>query len=133
MGTVKDAYEILKDLILEAKKLKSQEMIALSMDVQEKLFDLKEEMENLKEENKELNKQLEQIKNPPIDEKDIRYYPAGFFTLNSEKNRLPYCSACWKTKRIQVPLLRQFKSWDCKCPSCQSKIIVLDENDREIG
>ncbi len=127
-----DAYEILKDLIKEAKRLKNLEMISLSMDVQEKIFEFKEELESVKDENRELKKQLELIKNPSISEDDIKYYPAGFFTLNSKGNKLPYCSACWKAKRIQIPLSRQFKSWDYKCSSCQSKIIVLDEKDREI-
>ena len=132
MSTFKDIYDILNDLISKAKKLKNQEMVSLSMNIQEKLFEFKEEIEIVKDENKELKNELERIKHPSIEESDIRYYPSGFFTLNSENNHLPYCSACWKKKHLQVPLSRQFKSYDCKCSVCQSKIIVLDENDKEI-
>lgn len=126
MSTFKEIYDILKDLKNEAKRLKSQEMISLAMDVQEKLFELKDEIENVKEENKELKSRIDELNNPVIKEDDICYSPDGYFTLKSEDNLLPYCSACWKTERIQVPLSRQYHDWDYKCSKCQSKIVVLN-------
>ena len=59
MSTFKDAYDILKDLISEAKKLNNQEMISLSMAVQEKLFELKDELETIKDENKNIKTEIE--------------------------------------------------------------------------
>ena len=128
MGTFKDLYDILKDLIKEAKALKSQEMISLSMDVQEKLFEFKEEAENLKDENKRLKKEIKNLKQSTIDENDIVYSPYGFFTLKSEKGRLPYCSACWKTQHKLVPLSRHAQWWNYKCSNCQSQVVVEDKN-----
>ena len=132
MGTLKDAYDILRDLIKEAKRLQNLEMISLSMDVQEKLFELREEMETLKDENKELKAQLEEAKNPKIKEEDIKYYSSGFFTLNSEGNHLPYCSACWKADKKLVPLSRHSQWWMYRCSKCQSQVTVMDENGAEL-
>ena len=132
MGTIKDVYDLLKDLMQEAKKLKNQEMISLAMGLQSMFFEFKEENEKLKDENKGLKEEISKLKEPSIKEEDIKYYSAGFFTLKSEDNKLPYCSACWKTEKKVVPLSRQYRSWDCKCSRCQSKIIVLDENDHSL-
>ena len=58
MGTIKDVYEIVKELIQEAKRIQNQEVVSLAMDVQIKLFDLKEEIEQVKDENKLLKEDI---------------------------------------------------------------------------
>ena len=132
MSVFKEIYDILKDLKNEAKRLQSQEMLSLSMDVQEKLFEFKEEIENVKEENKTLREKLESLNHPMIKDDDIDYSPKGFFTLNSEDNRLPYCSACWKTERVLVPLSSQGVWWQYKCSRCKSQVAVMNKNGGEL-
>ena len=126
MSAFKEIYDILKDLKDEAKRLKNQEMFSLAIDVQEKVFELKEEIEAIKAENKALTKEIEFLKNPTIKEEDIKYSPNGHFTLNSEKNRLPYCSACWKMYRKLVPLTKSGTGYKYNCPNCKSEISMLD-------
>ncbi len=128
MGTFKDLYDILKDLIQEAKKLKNQEIVLLSTEVQAKLFDFKEEIEDLKDENKKLKEEIKSLKKPIIDESNIVYSPNGFFTLKSEGESLPYCSACWKLEHKLVPLSRQAAWYNYKCSNCKSTVIVMTKD-----
>ena len=127
MSAFKEIYDILKDLKNEAKRLKSQEMLSLALDVQEGLFALKEEIEAIKDENKSLREEINVLRTPVVDESDIKYTQNGFFTLNSEKNQIPYCSACWKINKKIVPLAKGTKSWShyC-CPCCKTDLSITD-------
>lgn len=58
MGTIKDVYDILKDLRSLAKEANNQPMIELAVDIQDKLFDIKDDMQKLKEENMSLQKEI---------------------------------------------------------------------------
>jgi hypothetical protein len=53
MGTIKDAYDIIKDLLNEAKKLKNFDFVEMVMDIQQKFFDLNNENQKLKTANQE--------------------------------------------------------------------------------
>lgn len=128
MGTFKDIYDVLKDLMSEAKRLKNQEMISLAMDLQSMLFDFKEEIENIKEENNNLRREIEGLKKPSIDESDIKYTQNGLYTLFSENNENPYCSACWKLERKVVPLAKGGVWWKFSCPHCKTEIAIIDQN-----
>lgn len=127
MGTIKDVYDVLKDLMSEAKKLKNQEMITLAMDLQSMFFDFKEEIETTKEENKLLKAEIEQLKMPIVDEDSIINTQNGFFTLKTDDVKMPYCSACWKLSKKLVPLTKGVKAWwHYTCPSCKSDISIMD-------
>ena len=133
MSAFKEIYDILKDLKNEAKRLQSQEMISLSMDVQEKLFDLRDEMEGVKAENKLLKEEIEKMKKPIISEDDIKYTKNGFFTLKSENNEIPYCSACWKTSKKIVPLSKGTKAWyHYSCSNCKVDISIMDSYGNDL-
>ncbi len=133
MGTIKDVYEILKDLMKEAKRLKNQEMISLAMDLQSMFFDFKEEIESVKDENKTLQEEIKKLKQPSIQEEDIKYTKNGFFTLNSEKNDIPYCSACWKLEGKTVPLAKGVKAWwHYTCPHCKADFSIMDPNGKSL-
>lgn len=133
MSAFKDIYDIAKDLKAEAKRLKSQEMLSLAMDVQEKLFELKEEIESVKDENKSLKEEIEKLKNPEIKEEDINYTQNGFFTLNSENNKIPYCSACWKLNKKIVPLAKGVKAWwHYTCPLCKTEISIMNHRGNSL-
>lgn len=121
MGSLKDIYDILKDLMNNAKTLQNQPMINLSMELQASFFELKEEIEKLKDENRELNKLLEKnIKNEEI-EKDLELNVKGYYTRNSEQNKIQYCARCWNIERKLMPLNRQTIK-TAKCINC--KIII---------
>lgn len=127
MGTLKDVYDVLKDLMSEAKRLKNQEMISLAMDLQSMFFDFKEEIETVKEENKSLKEEIKLLNEAQIDEKNIEYTPNGFFTLKTDRIKMPYCSACWKLNKKLVPLSKGVKTWyHYSCPSCKSDLSILD-------
>ena len=131
MSAFKDIYDMAKDLNKLATKLKNQEMISLSLDIQANIFDLKEEMENIKDENKKLKEEIKAYKNPAIDESNIVYDKNGFLTLKSEGNHIPYCSACWRINRVLVPLAKYANWWQFKCSKCQSQIVVTDPSGGE--
>lgn len=63
MGTIKDVYDILKDLRSLAKEANNQPMIELAVSIQDNLFDIKDEMQNLKEENRELKAKITKVEN----------------------------------------------------------------------
>lgn len=44
MGTIKDVYDILKDLRSLAKEANNQPMIELAVEIQDNLFGIKDEM-----------------------------------------------------------------------------------------
>lgn len=126
MGTFKDIYDVLKDLMNEAKRLQNQEMISLAMDLQSMLFDFKEEIENIKDENKGLKEEIQRMKEPTIKEDDIKYTQNGFFTLNSENNQIPYCSACYKLNKKVAPLAKGVKLWyQYTCPLCKVDVSIM--------
>jgi len=124
MGTIKDFYDILKDLAGLAKDLKNQQVLELAMDLQAKYFEFKEENENLKDENKALKTEIDRLKQAQIIEADIVFSTAGFFTIKNENPTIPYCSACWKKDRLPIPLSRYGTIREYACSNCKSKIIV---------
>lgn len=133
MGTIKDVYEVLKDLMQVAKEFKNQEMISLAMDLQSMFFEFKEEIENIKDENKTLKEEIEFLKLPIINKDDIVYTQNGFFTLKSEKNKIPYCSACWKLNKKIVPLAKGTKAWyHYSCPCCKVDVSIMDACGNDI-
>ena len=67
MGTIKDVYDILKDLRSLAKEANNQPMIELAVSIQDNLFDIKDEMQSLKEKNMELEKELQNANSIIID------------------------------------------------------------------
>lgn len=132
MGTFKDIYDILKDLMTEAKRLKNQEMITLSMDLQSMFFDFKEEIEKIKDENKVLKEEIECLKMPSINEDSIEYTQNGFFKLKNENKKIPYCSACWKIDRKLVPLAKSGTWWKYSCPHCKTEFAIVDSHGNDL-
>lgn len=127
MGTFKDAYDIVCDLIKLAKEKGNEQLVSSLIDVQVKLFELKDEIEKVKDQNKALQQELENYKTPVINEECVQYHANGFFTLKNENNKYPYCSACWRLNKRIVPLAKQGDWWKFKCPSCQTQIMVVNE------
>ncbi len=58
MGTVKDTYDIIKDLVSMAKSIRNHEMMQLAMDLQERYFESREEKDNLSKKISNLNEHI---------------------------------------------------------------------------
>jgi hypothetical protein len=133
MSVFKELYDGLKDLVQLAQKLKNQDIMNLANDIQAKLFEFKDENETLRDENRELLEQLKRYTHPLVEESNIKYSPRGFFTINNELPKIPYCSACWRREKMLIPLAQVGTWWQYKCSSCKTDIVVLDENGKDIN
>ena len=133
MGAFKDTYDIIKDLLHAAKSVQNKEVVQLAMDLQEKFFELREENQELSDRVKMLSETIDQLKHPDIDESDIEYSPKGFFTLKNDSPKVPYCSFCWKTKRVLAPLAQYFNWGQYKCGGCHSEVTVMTTEGKDIS
>lgn len=61
MGTIKDTYDIIKELLNEAKKLKNFDFVEMVMDIQQRFFDLNSENQKLKATNQEKDVIISQL------------------------------------------------------------------------
>lgn len=133
MGTVKNTYDIIKDLVSMAKSIRNHEMMQLAMDLQERYFESREEKDNLLKTISNLNEHIRLLEESKVKESDIKYYHRGFLTLNTEANKLPYCSYCWKKEHKLYPL-SQYGSWcEFHCSSCNTNIVVMTEDGDQIN
>lgn len=132
MATIKDAYEIVKDLMSIAKKARNQEVIDLAMNLQTIIFDLREQSEKDKQEIKALNERIAEILKSDVVEENIEYSHKGFFTIKTENPQIPYCTHCWKRNKILVPLAQKGVWWQYSCPECRSDIAVT-RNGKELN
>lgn len=96
MSAVMEIYQLVKDLIDEAREQKNMELV-------EKLIDVKIAVNELKEENVELRKQLD------TKESVIRHNEGQYITLKGDDS-IKYCSTCWgqNGKLIQMSNERCF-------------------------
>lgn len=133
MLTFGEAYGVLKDLLKLAQKAKNQEMVCLAMQIQAHLFEMKDESESIKNENKELKEKLQLFENSRILEEELEYNTRGFILKKGEKPPIPYCTFCWRKERKLYPL-SQYNSWkDFRCANCNSNIMVLTSDGRQLG
>ena len=133
MSGFKDFYDVLKDLIVLAKKAKNQEVISLAMDLQEKFFELREENDNLNNQIIELQQKIEDLKKAKILEEDIEYSDKGFFTIKKESLKIPYCSMCWKRDHKLIPLSQKGAWFQYACGNCKTDVIVMDDNGNALN
>lgn len=105
---VTDLYNLIRDLIDEAKNQKNLELV-------DKLIDLKLAVSKLQDENEFLKKKMEMI------DQVERHDNGNYITLKNDALKIRYCSTCWgkESKLIQTAketglprLLQQFLS--CK-------------------
>lgn len=132
MGTFKDAYDIIKDLLQAAKHVQNQEVVQLALDLQEKFFELREDNDNLLKQISDLNEQIQLLEESKVKESDIEYFAKGFLTLNTDDYKIPYCNYCWKKEHKLYPL-SQYGSWyQFNCSSCKSNIVVMTEDGDQL-
>lgn len=109
MGTIKDIYEIIKELKNLAKDYQNQEIAEKVIEIQEEFFNYREELENLKNENRQLKERIEELENEAEVEKDLELTSRGCFIKKSEQAQGKvnmYCPACWRNHKKLMPLTR---------------------------
>ena len=137
MGTFKDVYDILKDLLNWAKESGKQELVDLANEIQADLFNMREENQNLKEENRKLQTRLLDDKKLKSIEKDLIPHIQAFYTRKSDKIERLYCARCWDKEKNLIQL-QGYPDWDqygCKdvyCPECKNRLRIYKKfNDED--
>ena len=107
MSVVTDIYQLIKDLIDEAKEQKNIELV-------DKLIDIKLAVSELKDENVSLKKKLE------IQDDIERHIEGNYITLKSDSLKIKYCSTCWGKDGKFIQLMDEIEStvYPNKCPVC---------------
>lgn len=107
-----DLYELVKDLIDEAKKQKNLNFV-------EKLIDIKIAISELMDENLELRKQL------TIQQNVVRHEDGPYITLENDDKKIKYCSTCWGNdgKLIQLVDDMNMSPSYPSCPICLDNLL----------
>lgn len=122
MGTLKDLYEIIKELKNLAKEYHNQAMAEKVIEIQEGFFDFREEMENLKDENRHLREKIKELESCADNENDLELTTRGYYIKKSEKAQekfMAYCPACWNNHKKLMPLVR-IGTTTMRCCNCQN-------------
>lgn len=108
MGTLKDLYEIIKDLGGLAKKHNDNAMSEKVIDIQARLFEVREQIEEVKEENRQLREKIRILEDSAEIEKDLELV-GGMYIRLSEKEQgktNQYCAACWQNYKKLYPVIK---------------------------
>mgnify|MGYP002613642110 CR=1 FL=1 len=106
MSVVTDVYQLIKDLIEEAKKTKNDSMVR-------QLIDIKLALSDLQDENKKLKEQLEQ------QEQIVRHSDGNYITLKDDELHIQYCSTCWGKEKMLIQLNEEDNDSGLpRCPIC---------------
>ena len=124
MGSLKDVYEIIKELKDLVKQYQNNEMAEKVIAIQEGFFDLREDFENIKDENRKLKEEIRQLNDTAELEKDLELLPKGCYVRKSEQaegKRICYCSACWQNYKKLMPLVQTIGS-ATQCSNCHTVV-----------
>ena len=124
MGTLKDLYEIIKDLQSLANDYQNQEVAEKVIEIQKGFFALREELENIKDENSQLKERIKELENKSEHENDLELMPQGYYIKKSEKEQgkdIKYCAACWYKEKKLMPIVRSVGVM-MKCCNCHTVI-----------
>jgi len=117
MGTVMDIYQLIRDLIDEAKKEKNLEMV-------NQLIEIKLALSEIQDENNDLKRRIVELEQACIAEEDLELQPQGYFIKKSEKEEgrnIKYCVACWhNTKKLMPYTLSVGRA--IQCSNCHNVI-----------
>ena len=124
MGTLKDIYEIIKELKALVNEYQNEEMSGKVIEIQEGFFDIREELENIKEENRTLKETIRQMEDNSELEKDLELQPHGYYIKKSEKaanKDIRYCAACWNNYKKLMPIVSTIGTAK-QCCNCHTVI-----------
>lgn len=110
MGTVMDIYQLMRDLIDEAKREKNLEMV-------DRLIEIKLALSEIQDENNDLKKRIIELEQASVIEEDLELLPQGYYVKKSEKEEgknIRYCAACWQnTKKLMPYTLAVGRTMQC--------------------
>lgn len=99
MGAIMDIYQLIRDLIDEARKERNLEMV-------DQLIEIKLALLQLQDENTELKRRITELEQEEKIEEDLELQSKGYYIRISEKEKgidVKYCVACWQnTKKLMV-------------------------------
>lgn len=104
---IMDLYQLVRDLIEEAREQKDLEMV-------NKLIEIKLAISEIQDENRALKKQLEQ------QSQIVRHEDGNYVTLADDKLQIQYCSTCWGNDNKLIQLDKELNRGRTltKCPVC---------------
>ena len=125
MSTLKDVYDIIKDLRILAKECSNQEMIDKSTEIQESFFEMREAIADLKDENRELKNQIKELNDNSELENDLELVSGCYLIRKSEKEKgldNKYCPACWQNYKKLMPIVKTIGNRQ-QCCNCHTLIL----------
>lgn len=125
MGTIKDIYDIIKELATDAMKMTDKvlanEFYGKLLEVQEKLLDIRQENFELSEENRNLKSELEKIKEGINSAPKSISWNNGVGTFKDEKDITHWCCQLCYTKTNKIIELTNGMGYVNKiCPNCKT-------------
>lgn len=121
MSTLKDIYDIIKDLKGIAKKHNDNEMVEKVIDIQEGFFEIREQIEDIKDENKQLKEKIKELESCAGLEEDLELV-GGTYIRRSEKEQgknHKYCAACWQNYKKLYPIIQTIGAAH-QCSNCHT-------------
>lgn len=102
-----EVYQLIKDLIEEAKKEHNADMVS-------QLIDIKIALSEIQDENSKLKKELEQL------QKIERHSDGNYVTIKDDELHIQYCSTCWGNDRKLIQLGDEIEEGSGlpRCPIC---------------
>ena len=104
---VTDLYNMIPDLIDEAKNQKNLELV-------DKLIDLKLAVSKLQDENEFLKKKMEMI------DQVERHDNGNYITLKNDALKIRYCSTCWGKESKLIQTAKETGN----CPVCYNSFLA---------
>lgn len=117
MGTVMDIYQMVKDMIDEAKNQRNLELV-------EKLIDIKLVLLEMEEEKRDLEKKIEELERSNLTYDDLELQPKGYYIRKSEEKEgksIKYCAACWQNTKKLMPFVISVGNFQ-QCCNCHNVI-----------
>ena len=112
-----DIYQLIKDLIDEAKKEKNLEMV-------DQLIEIKLALSEMQDENRDLKRRIEELEQACITEEDLELQDRGYYIRKSEKEEgknIRYCVACWQNTKKLMPYIPSIGR-SIHCSNCNNVI-----------
>ena len=107
-AAVSSALGALKTITSIAKNVNSIELNDKIIELQQSILDMQTGMTGLADENRALKHEIEEVNRLGDISDDMEYVEdGGFYIRKSEKaagKTIPYCPACWKVDKSDVPL-----------------------------
>lgn len=112
-----DIYQLVRDLIDEAKNQKNLELV-------DRLIEIKLALSEIEDENRDLKKKIEELEQSNIIEEDLELLPKGYYIRKSEKAEgkdIKYCAAYWQNNKKLMPYIDSIGSTK-QCSNCHNII-----------